>query len=46
MCLLLQAANAGGVAVSGLEMAQNFQMESWSREVPYFMIKFIMKYDE
>lgn len=28
-----KAANAGGVAVSGLEMAQNSQRESWSREV-------------
>jgi len=27
-----KAANAGGVAVSGLEMAQNAQMASWSRE--------------
>ena len=28
----LQAANAGGVAVSGLEMAQNAMRLSWSRE--------------
>ena len=27
-----KAANAGGVAVSGLEMAQNSQRVSWSRE--------------
>ena len=27
-----KAANAGGVAVSGLEMAQNSQRLSWSRE--------------
>ena len=27
-----KAANAGGVAVSGFEMAQNAQRESWSRE--------------
>ncbi|MBW7937765.1 MAG: glutamate dehydrogenase, partial [Candidatus Omnitrophica bacterium] len=27
-----KAANAGGVAVSGLEMAQNSQFMSWSRE--------------
>ena len=27
-----KAANAGGVAVSGLEMAQNSQRETWSRE--------------
>ena len=27
-----KAANAGGVAVSGLEMAQNSQRESWTRE--------------
>ena len=27
-----KAANAGGVAVSGLEMSQNSAFESWSRE--------------
>ena len=27
-----KAANAGGVATSGLEMAQNAQRQSWSRE--------------
>lgn len=28
-----KAANAGGVAVSGLEMAQNYSMAHWTREV-------------
>ena len=32
MLLLLQAANAGGVAVSGLEMSQNAMRLQWTSE--------------
>lgn len=38
-----KAANAGGVAVSGLEMAQNAQMTSWSREEVDEKLQGIMK---
>lgn len=38
-----KAANAGGVAVSGLEMAQNSQRESWSFEDVDAKLKSIMK---
>ena len=38
-----KAANAGGVAVSGLEMAQNSQRESWSFEDVDMKLKSIMK---
>jgi glutamate dehydrogenase (NADP+) len=38
-----KAANAGGVAVSGLEMAQNSQRVSWSREEVDQRLKDIMK---
>lgn len=38
-----KAANAGGVAVSGLEMAQNSQRESWSFEDVDTKLKSIMK---
>ncbi|MCG3198359.1 MAG: NAD(P)-specific glutamate dehydrogenase [bacterium] len=38
-----KAANAGGVAVSGLEMAQNSQFMSWSREEVDARLKGIMK---
>lgn len=43
-----KAANAGGVAVSGLEMAQNSQRIPWSREEVDTKLKSIMKniYDE
>lgn len=37
-----KAANAGGVAVSGLEMAQNAQFVNWSRERVDGMLKDIM----
>lgn len=37
-----KAANAGGVSVSGLEMAQNSQMLSWSREDVDNKLKSIM----
>jgi len=37
-----KAANAGGVATSGLEMAQNSQRESWSREEVDRRLKGIM----
>jgi len=39
-----KAANAGGVSVSGLEMAQNSQMITWSREVVDEKLKAIMKH--
>jgi glutamate dehydrogenase (NADP+) len=39
----LQAANAGGVAVSGLEMAQNAQLTKWSREEVDGKLKSIMR---
>jgi glutamate dehydrogenase (NADP+) len=38
-----KAANCGGVAVSGLEMAQNSQRISWSREEVDEKLKDIMK---
>ncbi|MFK7961465.1 MAG: NADP-specific glutamate dehydrogenase [Phycisphaerales bacterium] len=38
-----KAANAGGVAVSGLEMAQNGQRERWSREEVDRRLQTIMK---
>jgi glutamate dehydrogenase (NADP+) len=38
-----KAANAGGVAVSGLEMAQNSQMSFWSREQVDKRLQEIMK---
>jgi len=38
-----KAANAGGVAVSGLEMAQNSQRLSWTREEVDAKLKDIMK---
>lgn len=38
-----KAANAGGVSVSGLEMAQNSQMLSWSKEEVDSKLKNIMK---
>ncbi|KAJ1881543.1 hypothetical protein LPJ71_010285, partial [Coemansia sp. S17] len=37
------AANAGGVAVSGLEMAQNSQRMQWSREEVDAQLEKIMK---
>jgi glutamate dehydrogenase (NADP+) len=39
-----KAANAGGVAVSGLEMAQNSMRLSWSREEVDGQLKLIMKF--
>jgi len=38
-----KAANAGGVAVSGLEMAQNAQMLSWDRDVVDRKLQGIMR---
>lgn len=38
-----KAANAGGVAVSGLEMSQNAQMLSWDRETCEGKLRDIMK---
>ena len=38
-----KAANAGGVAVSGLEMSQNSMFTSWSREEVDSKLKNIMK---
>ncbi|NMC75509.1 MAG: glutamate dehydrogenase, partial [Geobacteraceae bacterium] len=38
-----KAANAGGVATSGLEMSQNAQFMSWSREEVDAKLKNIMK---
>ena len=38
-----KAANAGGVAVSGLEMCQNAQRESWSFERVDEMLQKIME---
>ena len=38
-----KAANAGGVAVSGLEMAQNSMRYSWTREEVDDRLKMIMK---
>jgi len=38
-----KAANAGGVAVSGLEMAQNSQRIAWTREEVDSKLKDIMK---
>ena len=38
-----KAANAGGVAVSGLEMSQNSMFSSWSREEVDSKLKVIMK---
>ena len=37
-----KAANAGGVAVSGLEMSQNSMFSSWSREEVDSKLKSIM----
>lgn len=39
-----KAANAGGVAVSGLEMSQNSSRTSWSREEVDARLKQIMKH--
>ncbi|PVU91423.1 hypothetical protein BB559_001401 [Furculomyces boomerangus] len=38
-----KAANAGGVAVSGLEMAQNSQRQQWTRDVVDAKLEVIMK---
>jgi len=38
-----KAANAGGVAVSGLEMAQNSMRLNWPKEEVYARLKIIMK---
>jgi glutamate dehydrogenase (NADP+) len=38
-----KAANAGGVAVSGLEMAQNSMRYSWTREEVDSRLQLIMK---
>jgi glutamate dehydrogenase (NADP+) len=38
-----KAANAGGVAVSGLEMAQNSMRYAWTREEVDCRLKVIMK---
>jgi glutamate dehydrogenase (NADP+) len=38
-----KAANAGGVAVSGLEMAQNSMRYAWTREEVDDRLKLIMK---
>ena len=38
-----KAANAGGVAVSGLEMSQNSMFSSWSREEVDQKLQIIMK---
>ncbi|OLY84733.1 NADP-specific glutamate dehydrogenase [Smittium mucronatum] len=38
-----KAANAGGVAVSGLEMIQNSQRQQWSKEVVDEKLRLIMK---
>ncbi|SBS87534.1 NADP-specific glutamate dehydrogenase, putative [Plasmodium ovale] len=38
-----KAANAGGVAISGLEMSQNFQFTKWTRELVDEKLKEIMK---
>ena len=38
-----KASNAGGVATSGLEMAQNAQRLSWTREEVDYRLKIIMK---
>lgn len=38
-----KASNAGGVAVSGLEMAQNSLRYSWSREEVDQRLQYIMK---
>lgn len=38
-----KAANAGGVATSGLEMSQNSLRLSWSREEVEERLRFIMK---
>lgn len=38
------AANAGGVAVSGLEMAQNFMRMTWPREEVDARLRLIMKF--
>lgn len=43
MFVLLQAANAGGVAVSGLEMSQNSSRVHWTREEVDEKLKAIMK---
>ena len=41
--LYLKAANAGGVAVSGLEMAQNSARYNWTREEVDEKLKVIMQ---
>ncbi|SOV82551.1 NADP-specific glutamate dehydrogenase [Plasmodium sp. gorilla clade G3] len=38
-----KAANAGGVAISGLEMSQNFQFSQWTRETVDEKLKEIMR---
>jgi glutamate dehydrogenase (NADP+) len=38
-----KAANAGGVAISGLEMTQNAMKRSWSREELYNCLSEMMK---
>lgn len=38
-----KAANAGGVAISGLEMSQNFQFSHWTRETIDEKLKEIMR---
>ena len=38
-----KAANAGGVATSGLEMSQNAQRLYWTREEVDYRLKMIMK---
>jgi glutamate dehydrogenase (NADP+) len=38
-----KAANAGGVAVSGLEQTQNMMRLSWTREEVNFKLREIMK---
>ncbi|CRH03972.1 NADP-specific glutamate dehydrogenase, putative [Plasmodium relictum] len=38
-----KAANAGGVAISGIEMAQNFQFSQWTRETVDEKLKEIMR---
>ncbi|VWU51061.1 NADP-specific glutamate dehydrogenase [Hepatocystis sp. ex Piliocolobus tephrosceles] len=38
-----KAANAGGVAISGIEMSQNHQFETWNREVIDQKLKELMK---
>ena len=42
ICWLLEASNCGGVAVSGLEMAQNSQRLAWSSQQVDAKLKGIM----